>query len=105
MKKAALKFAARNKTSIRYVFSVFVLVLIVAPIPPSTIIGLAMVANRKTNRFIDQRAVKAANKIVDGAKGIGKKAITNTQASQMKQAEKVAIYYKKLLQNGQKGNT
>ena len=46
-------------TALKLLFTKFVIVLIVLPIPPSTIIGLAIIANPKTNQYLDQRALKA----------------------------------------------
>ena len=43
------------KAAIKPTFTAFVVILIVLPLPPSTIIGLAIVAHPKTNKHLDHR--------------------------------------------------
>lgn len=38
-----------------------VVVLIVTPVPPTTIIGLAIAANPKTNKYLDPFTIKVVN--------------------------------------------
>lgn len=45
----------------KIVFTKVVIAMIVLPIPPSTIIALAIIANPKTNQYLDQRMLAAMN--------------------------------------------
>ena len=74
--KQALKFAA----------TATVVVLIVAPIPPSTIIGLAIVANKRTNKYLDDYTVGVTVKtmgVVGRAFGVVFQAEVNAKLNQV----------------------
>jgi hypothetical protein len=47
------------KAIIKPIFTLFVVTLIVLPVPPTTIIGLALVSNPVTSKFVDHRALAA----------------------------------------------
>jgi hypothetical protein len=55
-------------TIIKLIFTAFVIALIVLPIPPSTIIGLAIIANPKTNKHLDDRAIAVVMGVMKGFK-------------------------------------
>lgn len=42
--------------ALKIMFTIFVVALIVLPLPPSTIIGLAIVSNKKTAKLMDQKS-------------------------------------------------
>lgn len=44
--------------ALRITFTAFVVALIVLPIPPSTIIGVALATNPKTGQYMDQRVYR-----------------------------------------------
>jgi len=47
------------QTALQIVATAFVVILIVLPIPPSTMIGLALVAHPRTNRYLEPRTIAA----------------------------------------------
>ena len=44
---------------LRILFTVFVVALVILPLPPSTFIGLAIIGHPKTNKHLDQRVIIA----------------------------------------------
>lgn len=53
---------------LKALFTAFTIALIVLPVPPTTIIGLAIIANPKTNKYLDQRMLAGMNIAFDGMK-------------------------------------
>ena len=51
-----------KKTVIEYAFTSFVIALIVLPLPPSTIIGIALATNPKTGKYMNKTAFKLTQK-------------------------------------------
>jgi hypothetical protein len=43
------------QTALRITFTVTIVILIVLPLPPSTIIGVALAANPKTGKYMNQK--------------------------------------------------
>jgi hypothetical protein len=44
---------------LKIAFTAFIVVMIVTPLPPSTIIGVALATNPKTGQYMDQRVYRA----------------------------------------------
>lgn len=44
---------------LKIAFTAFIVVMIVTPVPPSTIIGVALATNPKTGQYMDQRVYRA----------------------------------------------
>jgi len=54
------------QTTMKFAATFVVVLLIVLPLPPSTIIGLAIVANPRTNRYLDPTTIKVTQFIMKG---------------------------------------
>lgn len=59
-----------NNPLVKILLTKIVVILIVLPIPPSTVIGLAIIANPKTNKYLDDRVVAVLMVFVSGVKKI-----------------------------------
>lgn len=56
------------KKTFEIAFTTFIVAMIVLPIPPSTIIGVALATHPKTGRYMNQRAFRIVQAGVRGAK-------------------------------------
>lgn len=55
---------------IEIAFTTFVVALIIFPIPPSTIIGVALAAHPKTGRFMNKRVYRIVQGTLGGVKAV-----------------------------------
>jgi len=72
------------KMLLKPVFTVVVITLVVAPIPPSTIIGMAIIANPKTNKHLDPRALAAMFAAINALKASARWKFEATIESKMR---------------------
>lgn len=47
------------KTLAKIAFTAVVIVMVFLPVPPTTLIGMALIAHPRTNQFLDPRALAA----------------------------------------------
>ena len=65
----------------KILFTKFVIALIVLPIPPSTIVGIAIIANPKTNQFLEPNMMSVFNWKVSMLKKAGAALMAGQQSS------------------------
>jgi hypothetical protein len=56
------------ETIVRITFTIFVVAMILLPLPPSTIIGVALATHPKTGKYMDQRAYRAVQSVMRAIK-------------------------------------
>ncbi len=83
------QIAASNETALRIMFSAFVVFLIVLPIPPSSVIGFAIIANKRTNRLMDARAVAMIDRFSAANRRMARIAIIKFKRSKRARAKAI----------------